>query len=69
MPTNSYHGIDFRGKIALNALDLNKNKLFPVEEISAYQQQYKDQIPFAYNRYRSDKALPKIHEIGNHLEE
>ena len=36
IPTNSYHGLDFRGKIALNALDLNKNKLFPVEDISAY---------------------------------
>ena len=37
IPTNSYHGLDFRGKIALNALDLNKNKLFPAESISSYQ--------------------------------
>lgn len=64
IPTNSYHGLDFRGKIALNALDLNKNKLFPAEEISAYQQQYKNEIPFAqYNRYQSDKQLPKINEL------
>lgn len=36
IPTNSYHGLDFRGKIALNALDLNKNKLFPTEDMNSY---------------------------------